>query len=88
MIEQLMRTLDIMCSEINRDDLRAAQMHNELAKAKAENGQQHAKRWVDIRVVQPEESLGDSLDFSSKKNVALMERGLADAKAALRGMRW
>ena len=76
-LEQVSRVLDIMCSEISRDDLRKAELHNELA---ANLGNAYDKRWVDITVVQPEKSLGDSLDFSPSKNRKLMTLGYADAK--------
>lgn len=85
-LEQIVRTMDIMCSEINRDDLRAARLHNELALVKERHGEKHSKRYVDIRVVQPPTSLGDSLDFSRDKNITLMNNGFADAKATLAGL--
>jgi len=82
-LEQVTRTLDIMCSEINRDDLRAARLHNELAVEKAKHGECHSKRYIDIHVVQPEKELGDSLNFERKKNISLMDIGYADAGAVL-----
>jgi hypothetical protein len=79
-IEQISRVVDIMCSEINRDDLRKAQLHNDLAEAYAMAHKFYHKRWVSITVVQPEASLGDSLDFSPAKNKRLMQLGYQDAK--------
>lgn len=74
-LDQVTRTLDIMCDEINRNDIRKAVLHNELCKVTNNEG----KRFVDITLIQPRSCLGDSLDFSHTKNCGLIELGYQDA---------
>jgi len=74
-LNQVTRTLDIMCDEINRNDIRKALLYNELCKYKKDGN----KRFVDIKLIQPKAYLGDSLDFSHAKNRGLFELGYQDA---------
>lgn len=81
-LNQVTRTLDIMCNEINRDDLKKCILYNKLSKLDPKCN----KRYVDITVVQPDSYLGDSLDFSPDKNKALMVLGYSDAKKVIKNL--
>jgi NTE family protein len=85
-LAQVERTLDIMCNEINRDDMKKAEIYNDLVRAQRDAGRVPSKREIKIHVVQPENALGDSLDFSPKKNEQLMELGRNDAKAVFESL--
>jgi NTE family protein len=79
-LDQIPRVLDIMTNEINRDDIRKTELVNELVK----KGCAPEKRDIKIRMVQAQNSLGDSLDFSPAKNEALIALGFLDASKQLK----
>jgi len=78
-LDQIPRALSIMTNEINRNDLRKTQLYNELCRA----GKAPGKKEIDLKLVQDQRSLGDSLDFSLEKNRALIDLGYSDAEKQL-----
>lgn len=76
--QQGLRFLDIVFNEMGRNDLKLTELHNHACK----NGVgKPGKREIKLRLIQPQKSLGDSLDFSREKNKRLMEWGYRDAVA-------
>jgi len=75
-LDQIPRVLDIIMNEIHRDDIRKTELINELVRAgKAPEG----KKEVTVKLVEAQSDIGSSLDFSPRKNAALIDLGFSDA---------
>ena len=82
-LENAEQALDAAFSEIERNDLKAADLYNRLVSASDAKAQQRGKRYVELRVLRPSSwLLKNSLDFDPTKVVMNFTRGYTDARLA------
>mgnify|MGYP000247648686 CR=1 FL=1 len=88
------RTLDILLNELFRSDMKEFLMINQLVRAAREKGvtlyhptRGTPLREVECKIIEPDEPLGDTLDFSQKSVQHSMRAGIEKARAVLNGVR-
>ena len=82
-LENAVQALDAAFSEIERNDLKAAELYNRLIDAGDEQTKRHGKKHIELRVMRPSSwLLKNSLDFDPAKVAMNIAMGYADAKKA------
>jgi NTE family protein len=80
-LSKIQRMIEILLDEVERGDLARAHDINDFCSHKGGEASVNGKerRFIDIRVLAPKSSLGDSLDFDPVKNRNNRNRGYRDA---------
>ena len=78
-LDKLLRSFSIAIDEIDRSDFEITRHINARVLLGDPEAERKGWRVVDIRRMSPENDLGDSLDFSSAKNLAQIGAGYAQA---------
>ena len=83
-LAQIQRAIGIALDEVDVGDFEKADLINELVRCKSGIADWKGWRLVELRVIRPAAGLGDSLDFSEKKNRRLLDQGYEQAS----GLSW
>ncbi len=82
-LDNAVQALDAAFSEIERNDLKAADLYNRLIAAGDESAKRRGKKHIELRVLRPSSwLLKNSLDFDPSKVAMNLALGYADAKLA------
>lgn len=78
-----LRTLDILLNEILLNDVEKILFYNKLIEKNKKNTLLKGKRFINVKIIEPKEPMGEVLDFRSEIIQWRLQRGIERAKEVL-----